>query len=342
MTAVEEIVPTRAATAPGAVSSGAAAATATTAAPAMRRPAVAALVDVEMLRDDFSALLETPQRDAAWLTRLQGAVAELKLLTQGNPDELLYFLIHACSHRTEQYSATHAMTCAAVAALVAQRCEWPAEQIHALTMAAVTMNISMTSLQDRLAEQVDAPSADDREVIRDHAHESARVLRAAGVGDELVLAIVEGHHTRAHSVELESLDAAQKLSEVLRRVDIYTAKLSRRRQRAASTPALAARDSLLGEGGLPDALGAALLRVLGLYPPGSWVELVNGDIGLVVGRGDRAHTPQVAAVRREDGGIYPQPMRRNTALRSFAVARGLRDADMRISLNHAKVIDCGQ
>lgn len=47
-------------------------------------------------------------------------------------------------------------------------------------------------------------------------------------------------------------------------------------------------------------------------------------------------------MRRENGGNYAQPVRRNTALRSFALARGLRDADMRISLNHSKVIDCGQ
>lgn len=306
-----------------------------------RRPAAAALAEAEMLRDDLSTLLAAGKRDATWLGRLNGALTELKTLMQGNADEVLYFVIHACSNHTAQYSATHALTCATVAGLVSQRCGWPAEQAQSLMLAALTMNVSMTSLQDRLADQVEAPSEDDRTVIRDHAQESARLLRAAGIQDELALAIVEGHHTRSHSAELESLPPAAKLAEVLRRIDVYTAKLSRRRQRPASTPALAARDALLDERGVPDSLGSVLLRTLGLYPPGTWVELANGDTGLVVGRGDRAHTPQVAAVRRNDGGIYPQPTRRDTALRSFAVTNGLRHADMRIALNHAKVIGCG-
>ena len=334
MTVMAEIAPpqptTTAANTPATPASG----------PAARRPATAALAEVEMLRDDLAALLSSATRDAAWLSRLNGAVTELKSLVQGNADELLYFAIHACSQQTTQYSATHAMACASVAGLVAQRCGWPDEQVHALTMAAVTMNISMTALQDRLADQVGAPSDDERAVIRDHAQESVRLLRAAGLQDELVLAVVEGHHTRSHSAELESLAAAAKLSEVLRRIDVYTAKLSRRRQRPASTPALAARDALLDERGVPDSLGSVLLRTLGLYPPGTWVELANGDTGLVVGRGGRAHTPVVAAVRRVDGGIYPQPMRRDTVQRSFAVTNGLRHSDMRIALNHAKVIGC--
>ncbi|WP_067063606.1 HD-GYP domain-containing protein [Roseateles chitosanitabidus] len=306
-----------------------------------RRPPAVALTDGEMLRDELAGLLASPRHDAAWLSRLQGAVTELETLMAGNPDELLYFLIHACSQHTAQYSATHAMICAVVAGLVVRRCDWPAEQGRALTLAAITMNLSMTELQDRLADQADAPSDEERALIRDHAQESARLLRAAGVRDELALAIVEGHHTRSHSAELESLDPAGKLSEVLRRIDVYTAKLSRRRQRPASTPALAARDALMDEQGRPDSLGMVLLRVLGLYPPGSWVELVNGDTGLVIGRGERAHTPQVAAVRRVDGGIYPQPVLRDTTLRGFAVTHGLRHSDMRISLNHAKVVACG-
>lgn len=305
-----------------------------------RLPAAVALTEVEMLRDEIAVLLASEQRDEVWLTRLKGAAMQVKSLCLGNPDEALYFLIYASSQHTDQYSATHAMACACVATLISQKCGWPAEQDNALRLAALVMNVSMTVLQDRLANQDSAPSADDREFIRNHAEESVRALRAAGLTDQLVLDIVEGHHSRSHRADLEALDPKQKLSEVLRRIDIYTAKLSRRKQRQASTPALAARDVLLGDRGLPDLLGTALLRVIGLYPPGSWVELANGDMGLVVGRGDQAHAPVVAVVRRADGGVYPQPMRRNTAQRGLGITKGLRHADMRVSINHSKVLGC--
>ena len=41
----------------------------------------------------------------------------------------------------------------------------------------------------------------------------------------------------------------------------------------------AAREACLGPTGVPDEIGGALLKAVGLYPPGSFVELACGEIG---------------------------------------------------------------
>jgi hypothetical protein len=80
------------------------------------------------------------------------------------------------------------------------------------------------------------------------------------------------------------------------------------------------------------------LRVIGLYPPGSYVELVNGDSGVVLRRGAKAHTPLVGCLRRPEGAVLLQPQVRDTALAPHAVRRSLLAADLRVNLSHERVL----
>jgi hypothetical protein len=81
-----------------------------------------------------------------------------------------------------------------------------------------------------------------------------------------------------------------------------------------------------------------MLRVLGLYPPGSFVRLAGGDIGVVIRRGEKAHTPIVAGVRRPDGAVINQPARRDTSSGLYAVQRSLSADEAKIRLDHERVV----
>ncbi len=199
------------------------------------------------------------------------------------------------------------------------------------------MNISMSAVQDSLARQSSALSDAQRDTVRTHAQGSADILKLVGVDDPTWLCAVRDHHTIGESVDDDAQPGA-RIAELLRRIDIYTAKLSRRAGRAPSSPALAARDACLGPAGHPDSIGATLLRVLGLYPPGTWVNLANGEQGVVIRRGEKAHTPVVAAVRRNDGGLLLQPVRRDTSVRTYRVRHGLNVRDVRVRINAARVL----
>ena len=83
-----------------------------------------------------------------------------------------------------------------------------------------------------------------------------------------------------------------------------------------------------------------LLKVLGLYPPGTFVELANGEMGVVVARGAKAHTPVVAALRRADGSLMAHPMRRDTQQRAHAVQRGLATRELKVRVQHLRVLSC--
>ncbi|MCW2314445.1 hypothetical protein M2244_004212 [Rhodoferax antarcticus] len=148
------------------------------------------------------------------------------------------------------------------------------------------------------------------------------------------------HHLVLDPEDGGDAKAGPRLAELLRRVDIYTAKLSRRVSRESVTPAMAARDACLGASGHPDGIGATLLKVVGLYPPGTFVELANGETAVVIKRGEKAHTPIVASLRREDGGLLTQPERRDTLRAGLTVRKGVEPSRVRVSFDHRRVLAC--
>jgi hypothetical protein len=284
------------------------------------------------IKRELSALLLEGQPDARWFEALEALTLRMRTLARRDFDAALYLLLQDAAHGECPYSAHHALLCALVCEVCADWFELPASEIDAVVRAALTMNLSMAAVQDALAQQDEPPSDEQRGQIEGHAQRSAAMLAEGGLSDALCVEVVRRHHDARDT----GTDAAQRLAHLLRRVDQYTAKLSRRASRDAVSPAIAARDTCLDADGKPDTVGMAMLRKLGLYPPGSFVRLANGDLGVVVRRGALAHTPIVAALRRDDGGAHLHPRRCDTARRELAVVHGVTAEDVRVRLNHLR------
>ena len=100
------------------------------------------------------------------------------------------------------------------------------------------------------------------------------------------------------------------------------------------SPVQAAREACLGPDGTPDEIGGALLKAVGLYPPGSFVELVNGEICIVVARGPRANLPVVAVLIGADGAHRGNAAQRDTNDRRFAVKSAVSAGKVRVMPPH--------
>ncbi len=278
--------------------------------------------------------------DALWRVRFSGVTEAARMLAHRDMDLALFVLIEATGNAMDHYSGKHALVCLVIGELAAGWLDWPHAEKRALALAALSMNVSITSLQDTMAEQKIALSDFQRTQVQTHASTSAALLRKAGVEDPLWLYAVEQHHTVAAPGAPPDSTPGPRLAELLRRVDIYAAKLSRRGTRDSVTPATAARDVCLDASGKPDAIGATLLRVLGLYPPGTYVELASGETAIVVKRGKKAHTPIVASVRRPDWGLIMPPQKRDTARTGLAVRRGVDPGHAHVLFDELRVLSC--
>ncbi len=293
---------------------------------ALQWGAVAAMLD-RALRD--------LQPDTGWLARLMAARQRAIDLSADRPDAALYHFVYAAGHHTERYSSMHGLLCMLICRETAATLGWDASLVNSLEQAALTMNCAMHKLQDELA-ALDPPVTPElRAAIREHPVRSAQRLEDAGVADPLWTAIVRLHHDDSLKARpLDELTTEQRAARLLNRVDVFTAKLSRRKNRAPMSPVQAAREACLGADGLPDEIGAALLKSVGMYPPGSFVRLASDEVGVVVSRGPRANLPQVVVLVDAAGAPARQLLRRDTGELRYAVAGAVPGSSVKVVPPH--------
>jgi hypothetical protein len=58
---------------------------------------------------------------------------------------------------------------------------------------------------------------------------------------------------------------------------------------------------------------ACLIKQVGIFPPGSFVKLTNGEIGVVFKRGENANQPLVYSLVNETGQSITPPIKRDTS-----------------------------
>ena len=288
---------------------------------------------------DLAAVLDVTLRDlradTPWMSRLMAVHERASGLAEQRLDASLYHLIYSAGNSTDRYSSKHGLLCLLVAIATANMLGWDSGLVNSLSIAALTMNVSMRQLQDQLAASNLPVTAAKLVVIQQHPEQSAKMLRKAGVVDPVWLEIVRLHHDASlKDRPLDELTLPQRAAQLLRRVDIFTAKLSRRAARGPMSPVQAAREACLGPSGTPDEIGAALLKAVGLYPPGSFVELVNGEICIVVARGSSANQPLVAVLIGGDGAHCGNAAQRDTNDRRFAVIGAVSAATVRVTPPH--------
>ena len=274
-----------------------------------------------------------------WQAQIERLAARVKRAVARDADVLLYLLVQRAARYHDNYSSEHAVLCATVCAMCAEQLRCSEAETQALLCAALTMNLSMSALQDELAQRDRTPTLAQRKAIDQHAADSARALRLRGIADELWLGIVTLHHRNTDpDIALDALPPAQRLACVLHRIDVFTAKISARRSRAGLPAPLAARDACLGPNGLPDTVGAATVKALSIYPPGSYVRLANSEIAVVVRRGPRADQPKVVSIVAPNGRPLAAPLLRDTSQARHEIKAAVRTNEVRVPISHEQVL----
>jgi HD-GYP domain-containing protein (c-di-GMP phosphodiesterase class II) len=283
------------------------------------------------------ALLQDPP-PSDFLPRLHRLQAELLELVEADADLAMLVLVQATTSDAHHYSVTHSVLVAVLCELAARQlpCVTP-EWRSSLRCAALTMNISMTALQDQLALQEEPPSARQRALIDDHAQRAVACLREAGVTDLLWLQAVEHHHA-ALAGPLSAQSPGQQLARLVQRADIFSARLSMRRARPALAASAAVKAAYLDEHQQADEAGKAVIQATGIYPPGSYVKLGSGEVAVVLRRGAHAKTPKVASVISKSGTPLVEPTPRDTRLRPHDVVGGVAPHEVKVRLHMEKLL----
>jgi len=295
------------------------------------------------LESGLAMLLACPDSVQEFPLRVQQYDQWMQNLLSQDTDVGLYLLFQLATGSLVGYSASHALVCAVLCHLIAADFALPETQRNSLVRAALTMNVSMTALQNEMAKQAERPTPEQQEEINTHPQRSAKILQAKGIDDALWLEAVQYHHSETSTVNvpLSMLIPSRRLAHILLVVDRYAAMISPRESREGRNAAESAQEMLQEGSDQIGSVGQALIRVAGLCPPGTYVQLDNDQIAVVTRRSEHVNQPTVAVVMEPSGIVIRPPTLLQTAQNEVGIRAALLSSAIPERINHHLILKLG-
>lgn len=294
------------------------------------------------LESALSITLSHPNHVEEFVQRIMQYDLWMCDLLKQDTDTGLYLLFQLAGKTTTGYSASHALVCAVLCHLVATEFDLPKPERDALVQAALTMNLAMTAVQDELAIQKAAPSDDQLKVINEHPEKTTAMLQSLGLRQALLLDTIRLHHRPDKPDKpLDQLAPADRLSHLLLVIDRYAAMISPRSNREGRNAAESIKLTLQTVSFHGDQVGNALVRMVGLSPPGTLVKLDDGSAAMVRKRGQITNFPDVVIVLDHRGqGLRPLKLHR-TSQGAPSIKAALSPNAIQDRLNHHSILRLG-
>jgi HD-GYP domain-containing protein (c-di-GMP phosphodiesterase class II) len=270
------------------------------------------------------------------LQRLADIQKKVLSLLHADADDSLFCLYQALADDSLGYCATHALLCAVMCELTATKLGMDAAHRHSLVAAALTMNIGMARDQDSMARQSSDINEWQRTLIAEHPARGADILAGFGVDDVDQLDIVRWHHAPddANANANPSNHAARRL---LALADSFVARTTARKTRASQSAVKAVKTMVLKAQGDELGVGSAMAQAVGFYPPGSYVQLVTGEMAISVMRGQRANMPWVITIADKDGIPAVKYQCKDTSDPALAIAAPVNYEKVKVAVSADKV-----
>lgn len=244
-------------------------------------------------------------------------VSQINAMCDKDPDAMIA-VVHLQHERP--YSINHSLNMAILASLLTRHIgiEQPDERTS-IVAAALTCNIAMLHFQDLLEQQTTPLNDEQKENIRRHPEGAVKLLREFGLDDDIWLNAILYHHETISGEGYPngvSGDAIPQSARILAIVDSYTALVTNRSYRKAKQPKDILRYFFMDKGKkLDEQLSQLFIKMMGIYPPGTYVRLENGEHGLVVHRaasGNSAMPTVLSYKGSTSGSFYNKTMERDT------------------------------
>ncbi len=271
--------------------------------------------------------LYTGQPSADSVGRLSELARDLLDALAQDPDAALAAL-HLDFHN--HYLLAHQVHCAVLAGILARRLEIGVAETLSLIGAALTQDLGMIDFH-YLEKLPGSLEAQQRSRIGGHPEASARMLAQAGVKDPLWLGAVRDHHERLDGSGYPAGKRGEdvgRLARILAVADVYTAMIKPRAWRTARVPLTAMQELFAKKGAQFSAdICNALVKELGMYPPGSLVRLASEEVAVVSRRTGDIQKPEIRSVYERQGLPRMTPLLRDARDPAFAIQSAVSHAE---------------
>jgi HD-GYP domain-containing protein (c-di-GMP phosphodiesterase class II) len=246
-----------------------------------------------------------------------------KLLQQACSEDIDACLGSIFMGSDHQYTVTHPVHIAIICNLLGSNMKMRENELMAMSAAAITANVSIIELQNRLHFQKTPLTDEQRQQLFEHPEQSVEMLSKARVTNDLWIKGVYCHHETMEGsgyprgLKSYSIPLCAQLISI---GDVFCAAVSGRAYRSSLTSVKAMQEIFMSsDKRFESRITNMIVKLIGIYPPGIIVRLVNGEIAVVTHRGEKAHLPVVKSIIASDGSPFERPLVRDTNEHECAV-----------------------
>jgi len=226
----------------------------------------------------------------------------------------------------DEYTFYHSVNACILSLAIGRMIGVDRQHLIPIGVGAVLHDIGKTAVSTSVLNYPGRLNDEQWKEITIHPQEGAlAILAAGGAGHEISATVAFEHHARFDGAGYPGITRERRphvYSRLVAVADTYDAITTRRSYRRAETPnhALNALLSGAGAGYDPD-LVRTFIDLMGIYPPGSILEVPDGALAVVVSKSSEPGAPLDALLVRDSRGndIEPEPY----ALRPEEVTRQL-------------------
>lgn len=205
----------------------------------------------------------------------------------------------------DSYTIGHSVRVSTLALTVGREMGWPEHLLPELATAGLMHDIGKAKVPDEILYKPGKLTAEERKIAESHAAIGGKILLAKGDASPLVIAGAWGHHIR-HDRQggyppLPEWAIKSPIAGLIQVCDVFEALTAARPYKNPMPPRRAFEIILKDRGAFDPACLTALIRAIGLYPPGSEVSLSDGTRGYVIAKGPDWQQPTVRVTRDPEG-----------------------------------------
>jgi HD-GYP domain-containing protein (c-di-GMP phosphodiesterase class II) len=191
------------------------------------------------------------------------------------------------------YAVSHSLHTASLCFAIAKFLNLSERHMVSLVGAALSCNLGMYPLQDRLVAQKGGLTPAQKRTVQEHCVQSAVLLKHNGIEDQRWLDAVLQHHENVDGSGYPAGLTGDKISilaKIVALADRYHAMVVSRKFRKGMLPTAAIKHLVrkAGRKEVDHKLAVLFVKAIGIYPPGSTVLLANADIAVVTRCSDEA------------------------------------------------------
>jgi putative nucleotidyltransferase with HDIG domain len=208
----------------------------------------------------------------------------------------------------DSYTIGHSVRVAALGVLVARALGWPQDLQNDIATAGLLHDLGKGNIPDEILFKPGRLSTAERRIMENHSALGARVLLNNGETNSIVLSAAWGHHLREDGGGYPAMPpwfVRSSAAALVHVCDVFEALTAVRPYKNSMSPRRAYEIMINDKGAFQPRMLAALIRTLGLYPPGSEVILSDGSRAVVVTQGSSPDLPYVRVTHNDLGKAIP-------------------------------------